>query len=94
MRNLTEVQKLTIKHFSINVGKGLAFATTTAVIVYVLGHVVKYFGFMEGSELAIVAVGFITYLFGSLMWSSAKDKAHVEIQQEKKVIERLSSWKE
>jgi hypothetical protein len=26
---------------------------------------------MEGSEFAIVALGFITYLFGSLMWSSA-----------------------
>jgi hypothetical protein len=94
MSNLTEEQKLTIKHFSIMVGKGLTGATAVAVTIYVLGYVVAYFGLQEGIEFAIVAVAFTLYMFGSLLWSSAKNKAYEEIRQEKKVIERLSNWKE
>jgi cation transporter-like permease len=94
MRNLTEEQKLTIKHFAIMVGKGLVGAAATALTIYVLSHGVDYFGLQDGAEFVIVAVAFIVYMFGSLMWSSAKNKAYEEIQQEKKVIERLSNWKE
>ncbi len=94
MSNLTEEQKLTIKHFAIMVSKGLAGATAVAVTIYVLGYVVAYFGLQEGVEFVIVAVAFTVYMFGSLMWSSAKSKAYEEIRQEKKIIERLSNWKE
>jgi hypothetical protein len=94
MPNLTEEEKLTIKHFAIMVGKGLAGAVAVAVTIYVLSYGVDYFGLQEGVEFAIVAVAFTLYAFGSLLWSSAKNKAYEEIQQEKKVIERLSNWKE